>query len=137
MDNNSAGGEGAEEEEEEEEEEEAWRRQQRQQQQQQQKTVWDGAQDDDPGWAHEGSFVWRGVEYRVGDCVLVNGDVAYTAEINGKTHDVQDKTDIWVTKILAFQHAVSSFLLSTHWLFAVLTVGLLWGKNQRKCRGTL
>ena len=64
--------------------------------------------DDDAEWMQEGSFVCRDTVYSVGDCVLVNGDVAYTAEINGKTHHVQEKTDIWITKILAFQRPVSA-----------------------------
>ena len=68
----------------------------------------DDDDDDDAEWMQEGSFVCRDTVYSVGDCVLVNGDVAYTAEINGKTHHVQEKTDIWITKILAFQRPVSA-----------------------------
>ena len=97
------------EEEEEDEEsgvrEEAWQRQQRQRRREQ-RVRDESLEEEDAGWTREGAFVWNDAEYSVGDCVLVNGDVAYTAEINGKTHNVQEKTDIWVTRILAFRRAV-------------------------------
>ena len=91
--------------------EEAWQRQQRQRRREQ-RVRDESLEEEDAGWTREGAFVWGDAEYAVGDCVLVNGDVAYTAEINGKTHNVQKKTDIWVTRILAFRRAVciASFL---------------------------
>lgn len=95
-------------------------------------------EEDDGEWMREGSFVWRGVVFSVGDCALVNGDVAYTAEINGKTRDVQDKTDIWVTKILAFQRAVSSFFfLCAQQLFRKSHDCVYTKTKKRKSQGVL
>ena len=97
-----------------------------------------GDDDDDAEWMQEGSFVCRDMVYSVGDCVLVNGDVAYTAEINGKTHHVQEKTDIWITKILAFQRPVCACAHRSHPPSATLsTCVMAWlcENHKRKSQG--